>query len=90
MTRKKYRSQAGIVLDILEALQSEGPMRPSRLALYANMPYSRLKEVLVRLESQYLVETLEDGRIAITYTGIEALKKLKEARRLLEGLGYKF
>ncbi len=89
MARKKYRSQAGIILDILEALSEKGPLPPTRLMYAANLPYNRLKEVLARLESKSLVGVDEEGRYYLTEKGAEALKRLREARILIEHLGYK-
>jgi len=90
VTRRKYRSQAGIVLDILEALAREGPLPPTRLMYSANLPYNRLKETLARLVEQGLVEETADKRYTITEKGREALRVLRETRRLLENLGYRF
>ncbi len=38
MVRRKYRSQAGIVLDILDAVSREGPLPATRLTLHTNVP----------------------------------------------------
>lgn len=90
MTRRKYRSQAGIILDMLEALEAYGPLNATRLMYYANTSYGRLKEILTRLLEQRLVEECEPHRYCITPEGRKALRQLREARRLLESLGYKF
>ena len=90
MTRRKYRSQAGIILDILETLAREGPQPATRLMYTANVPYSRLRETLLRLLDEGLVEETGDRRYRITERGREALAVLRDARRVLENLGYKF
>ena len=89
MTRKKYRSQAGIILDILEALERNGPLNVTRLMYHANLPYNRLRETLAKLLEQGLVVECEEARYRLTQKGREALQKLREVRGLLESLGYK-
>ncbi len=88
MVRKKYRSQAGIVHDILEVLQREGDMPATRIAIYANLPYDRLKVILLSLEVNELITKTENG-YNITKKGIEALNILRRSRKLLESLGFK-
>ncbi len=88
MTRRKYRSLAGIILDILETLNTHGPMPATRIATYANLPYDRLKPILETLEEKHYVEKTEDG-YTITDEGRKALAKLREAANLLRMLGYK-
>jgi len=90
VTRRKYRSQAGIILDILETLAREGPQPATRLMYTANVPYSRLREALLRLLDEGLVEETGDRRYSITERGREALAVLRDARRVLESLGYRF
>ena len=90
MTRRKYRSQAGIILDILEALARESPQPATRLMYTANLPYNRLRETLLRLVDEGLVEETEGRHYRITEKGREALRVLRDARRVLETLGYKF
>ena len=89
MVRRKYRSQAGIVLDILEALEAEGPMPATRLTYYANIPYDRLRIILEGLVTEGLVERDDDRYYRITGKGVEALRVLRETRRLLESMGFK-
>ena len=89
MVRRKYRSQAGIIHDVLEALQRYGPLPPTRIATYANLPYDRLRVILASLEANGLVERGKDGAYTITRRGVEALESLRRARRLLESLGFK-
>ncbi len=88
MVRRKYRSQAGIVHDILEVLQREGAMPATRIATYANLPYDRLKLILLSLEESGLVVKTEDG-YDITEKGLEALNTLRRSRKLLESLGFR-
>ena len=89
MTRRKYRSQAGIILDILDSLYRKGPMNATRLGYSANLPYDRLKEILAVLQRKGYVAVAENGQLTITREGIRALQRLMEARMLLESLGYR-
>ncbi len=86
--RRKYRSHAGIVHDILSVLQREGVMPATRITLYANLPYDRLKVILSSLEANGLVAKTEKG-YDITEKGVEALSILRRSRKLLESLGFK-
>ncbi|AEM38897.1 transcriptional regulator PadR family protein [Pyrolobus fumarii 1A] len=91
--RRRYRSQAGIIHDILLVLSREGPINSTRLAQLANLPYDRLRELLDRLVAEGLVETVEEGDrklYRITPQGLDALRKLQAAKEVLERLGYKF
>ncbi len=88
-----YRSQAGIIYDILRALYSEGAMPPTRITYYARLPYDRLKPMLKKLAEKGLVEEVrEKNRIyyRITRRGYEALQELERTKRLLEALGMRF
>lgn len=89
MTRRKYRSQAGIILDILEALEHKGPLNITKLMYYGNLPYDRLRETLSKLISQELITQCDESKYCLTPKGREALRKLREVRGLLESLGYK-
>ena len=89
----RYRSQAGIVHDMLQRLNEEGGMAPTRLSTVANLPYDRLKSILERLERAGLVKRMrgEDGWIVyITEEGKETLEELKRAKTLLQQLGIRF
>ncbi|GBF09250.1 hypothetical protein apy_09750 [Aeropyrum pernix] len=85
------RSRVEIIIDVLEALQAEGPMTPTRLATVANMPYDRLQTVLEPLVAKGLVRVRDMGRskqVEITREGVRALHDLKRVRRLLSDLGF--
>ncbi len=88
MVRRKYRSQTGILHDILEVLQREGSMPAKRIATYANLPYNRLKLILLSLEESGLVVKNEEG-YDITEKGLEAPNTLRRSRKLLESLGFR-
>lgn len=86
--RRRYRSQAGIVHDILDALHREGPLPATRIAMQANLPYDRLKAMLSQLEADGLVARTEHG-YKITPKGLQVLNTLKRCRSLLESLGFR-
>ncbi len=88
-----YRSQAGIIYDILRALYSEGEMPPTRITYYARLPYDRLKPMLRKLVEKGLVEEVRERKrvyYKITMKGYEALKELEKTKKLLEALGMRF
>ncbi len=89
MVRRKYRSQAGIVHDILKVLSEHGPLPATRIATYANLPYDRLRVILASLESNGLIERTDKGYYTITSKGLEALATLHHTLKLLENLGFK-
>ena len=92
--RRRYRSQAGILHDVLEVLLREGPLNATRIAQLANLPYDRLRALLEKLVEKGLVEVLEDeeGRrvYRVTQKGLEAYHRLHAAKEILEKLGYRF
>lgn len=91
--KTRYRSQAGIVYDILETLYEEGMSLPTRLMYGARIPYDRLKELLAKLEESGLIEKEEiEGKTyyKLTKKGYEALEELRRVRRLLENIGIRF
>ncbi len=91
--KARYRSQAGIIYDILRALYSEGEMPPTRITYYARLPYDRLKPMLKKLVEKGLLEEIhEKNRVyyKITMKGYEALQELEKTKKLLEALGMRF
>ena len=86
--RRKYRSAAGIIYDVLRVLDEKGPLPPTRLATFTNLPYDRLRIFLESLKEKGYIEEDEEG-IEVTESGREALKKLEEAKKLMEFLGFK-
>ncbi len=86
--RRKYRSAAGIIYDILRTLDEKGPLPPTKLATFTNLPYDRLRIFLNSLKEKGYVRECEEG-VEITEEGKVALEKLKEAKRLMEFLGFK-
>ncbi len=91
--KSRYRSQAGILYDILKTLYEEEYASPTRLMYGARLPYDRLKSLLSQLEENGLIEKFSEGdRIyyRLTRKGYEALEELKRVKKLLDGIGIRF
>jgi len=90
--RRKYRSQAAIIRDILKVIWEKGKVKPSRLACYANLPYDRLQKYLEILESKGCVRkevSNGDQWYILTETGFRILKELNRLQKIFESLGLK-
>jgi predicted transcriptional regulator len=86
--RRKYRSQASIILDVLEAMNMD--VRITEIMTKANLPYDRLKEILNHLLEKKLVEArkLGDSNLySITLEGMKVRNELRKLRRLFDELG---
>ena len=88
MPKRRRRSRVGVLLDILSALAKYADQPASRIAMYANLPYDRLKPLLDDLESKGLIERVENDpktvRYRLTPKGYTLLRELQRLRRLLE------
>ncbi|RLG43739.1 MAG: hypothetical protein DRN78_01275 [Thermoproteota archaeon] len=84
--RRKYRSQAAIIADMLEAISRNPGIAPTRLGQKANVPYSRLTQYLKILEEKNLV-TVEDGGLYITENGLRFLNEVRRLKSLFSSLG---
>jgi len=88
------RSEAAIVLDILESLVSNGgAMNMTRLSQEANLSYQKLLIIISKLASNGIVEIVDRGgrrEVAVTPKGRVLLKELRRLRRLLDDLDIKF
>ncbi len=90
---RQRRARAEIILDILEALNSENGVTPTRLATMANLPYDRLQPILGELVEKGLVEAFRNGRstrLALTPKGFRLLQELRRLRRVLLDFGLDF
>jgi len=90
LKRRRPRSKARIVYELLLALQRRGPMAPSRLATLLGLPYDRLSSLLDELQRRGLVARREEGGhtvVEATEEGGRALASLARALRVLEELG---
>lgn len=84
--RRKYRSQAAIVADMLEAISRNPGIAPTRLGQEVNVPYSRLTQYLKILEKKNLVTVGEYG-LYITENGLRFLSEVKRLKKLFSSLG---
>ena len=93
-SKSRYRSQAGIVYDVLRTINELGRAPPTRIMYGANMPFDRTRKILETLEKRGLIKSMEteDGRrlYVLTPKGYDALNELERTKRLLEGLGLRF
>ncbi len=92
--KARYRSQAGIVYDVLKTLYSVGEIPPTRITYHARIPYDRLKPLLDKLVEKQLVEQVINDNSKVLYRitrkGYEAMRELEKAKKLLEALGLRF
>ncbi len=85
--RRKYRSQAAIVMDILEAVSANPGIAPTRLGQEVNVPYSRLTEYLKLLKVKGLIHEEERGGLYLTEEGFKYLIEMRRFRRIFSSLG---
>ena len=78
----RRRCRHDIYADVLYALSRRGPMRITRLALWANMPVDRARRVLDRMKAVGLVSEA-DGVYRIEPRGYQYLALLERVRSLL-------
>ena len=88
------RSEAAMVLDILESLiNNGGAMNMTRLSQEANLSYQKLLAIVSKLASNSIVEVVDHGgrkEVMITPKGRVLLRELRRLRRLLDDLDIKF
>ena len=85
--RRKYRSQAAIICDILEALSSKPGIAPTRLSQEVNVPYTRLTGYLKLLKEKGLI--FEDKGLYLTEEGFKMLVEMRRVRKIFSSLGLK-
>ncbi len=85
--RRKYRSQAAIVMDMLEAVAANPGIAPTRLGQEVNVPYSRLVEYLRLLREKGLIYEGEKGGLHLTEEGFRYLTEMRRFRRIFSSLG---
>jgi len=92
-SKTRYRSQAGIIYDILRTVENLGRAPPTRIMYGANLPFDRAKKLVSSLEQKGLLRLVEEDNkrfYELTPKGYEALKELERTKRLLEQLGMRF
>jgi predicted transcriptional regulator len=83
------RTRVEILIDILETLAHD-PTNPTRLATLVNMPYDRLKPIMMELEAKGIVKRTRGSRSSIfelTPKGMELLRELRRLKKVLQDFG---
>lgn len=85
-----YRSRSRLVVDVLAAIQTEGPVGVTRLLAVANMTHARLQDVLASCEQKEWVRPERDGERTqwrITEEGSRVLADLRRIDAAMQDLG---
>ncbi|MEM0000347.1 MAG: winged helix-turn-helix domain-containing protein [Desulfurococcaceae archaeon] len=89
----KKRNRLELVLEMLEVINEEGEINPTKLSLKVNLSYDRVKRILNELAEKGLLMTVpSDERkgsvvIALTPKGANLLRELRRLKSLLEDYG---
>lgn len=89
--REEYRSHVGVIMSVLQVLNSQGETNITKILFLANLPHKRAKEYLKKLEKQGYIEKKEEGRskiYEITEEGRDFLRKLQQIQQLFNNLGF--
>ena len=89
---KAYRSRSRLVMDLLAAIKSEGPVGVTRLLTVANLTHGKLQELLAAFEQDgwIRVERLQDRpQWTLSETGERVLDDLRRVDAVMQdhGLG---
>lgn len=85
-----YRSGNRLVLDLLGAIEAEGPVGVTRLLLLANLTHARLLELLASFERDGWVLVERDGersRWALAEKGTRVLAALRRVDAVMQDYG---
>ena len=87
-----YRSRSRLVLDLLAAIQAEGPVGVTRLLLVANLTHGKLQELLTGFEEDGWIEVnpnQDRPQWALTEKGSRVLADLRRVDAVMQdhGLG---
>ena len=77
-------------MDILQAVQSDGQAKPTRILQKANLSHDRLNRYLGELVQKNLVKENQDSAnryYTMTEQGIKFLDELKRAESFVSGFG---
>jgi predicted transcriptional regulator len=77
-----YRSRSRIVLDLLAAIQEEGPVGVTRLLRVANLTHAKLQELLASFEENGWVAAERDAERALWRITDQGRRVLADLRRI--------
>ncbi|MCC6034231.1 MAG: winged helix-turn-helix domain-containing protein [Desulfurococcaceae archaeon] len=89
----KKRSRLELIMEILEAINSEEGINPTWLSIKVNLSYDRVKKILDYLIARGLVESLPSDerkgftKLVLTTKGMELVKELRKMKSLLRDYG---
>jgi predicted transcriptional regulator len=89
----KKRSRLELIMEILEAINSEEGISPTWLSIKVNLSYDRVKKILDDLIARGLVESLPSDerkgstKLVLTTKGVELVKELRKIKSLLRDYG---
>ena len=89
----KKRSRLELIMEILEAINSEEGINPTWLSIKVNLSYDRVKKILDYLIARGLVKSLPSDerkgftKLVLTTKGVELVKELRKMKSLLRDYG---
>ena len=90
LSNERPRSPLKICLDILECIRDEGPSKPTRIIIMANLSTKRSAKYLGDLVSKGLLKENRDraARLySLTAEGLDFFNQVKEAESFVAALG---
>lgn len=88
---RKHRSKIKLLIDILDSIDENNDTNLTYISMRANIPHSRLKPIIERLENRGLIKiSKRDNKtlaIRLTRDGYKLLLDLKAFYRILEQIG---
>lgn len=91
MVREEYRSHVGVILAILNSIDSSEEIGITQIMLEANLPHKRAKKYLENLRKEGYIDAEQQGRqtlYEITEEGQEFLKSLNWTKSFFDNLGF--
>lgn len=90
--KRAYRSRSRLVMDLLAAVEDEGPASVTRLLLVANLTHGKLQELLASFEENGWVRADRGGERSqwvLTEKGLRVLADLRRVDAVMQdhGLG---
>ena len=87
---KPYRSRSRLVMDLLAAIEREGPVGVTRLLLVANLTHAKLVELLDAFAERGWIENAPDeerARWRLTPAGARVLGDLRRVDAVMQDYG---